>query len=84
MIVIVRDTWRAVLVLVVGVLLMEIGEAKFRQPPTVATPTVGTQMMMPPPPVAWMALPPAPPERPLRRVAAAIMELGDSALGVVR
>lgn len=78
MIGIVRDTWRAVLVVVVAVLLRSV----------FATPGAW-QPAAPPPVVAWQApgawQPAAPqPERPLRRVAAALTELGDSVIGVVR
>lgn len=85
----VRDTWRAVLVLVVGVILVEVCQ----RPPA---PTVATSQPMQP---AWPAMQPMPPawqpvpapwpqatvqERPLRRVASALTELGDSVIGVVR
>lgn len=78
MIVIVQDTWRAVLVLVVGVLLMEA----YRRP---APPVVVTSPQ--PAPVmpvmqAWPVV--QQPERPLRRVFTAVTELGDSVIGVVR
>lgn len=78
MIGIVRDIVRAFLVLVVGVVL----HAVWREvPPVPAAPPAAWQ----PAPGAWQ---PAqwtpPPERPLRRVAAAITELGDSVIGVVR
>lgn len=79
MIGIVRDTWRAVLVLVVGALLMEM----HRRPEV--------QVVQMPAPPAWQPAPVqwAPPaaqvhERPLRRFAVALTELGDSVLGVVR
>lgn len=78
MIGIVRDTWRAVLVVVVAVLLREVFAGRPAAPPTVATPTVQTPVYVMPP------APPAQPERPLRRVAEAFTELGDSVIGVIR
>lgn len=82
MIGIVRDTWRAVLVLVVVAVL--------RLTPSVATPAAAPVPPPAVPAVHWPA--PAPPiyiqqpqpERPLRRVAQAVTELGDSFLGVIR
>ena len=90
-----RDTWRAVLVVVGGSLLLEVHSLQRQRPaaaptppPTVTTPTVTTYGGHPP---AWQPQPqpqiivqPQPPERPLRRVAQAVMELGDSMIGVVR
>ncbi len=75
-----RDTWRAVLALVVGVLLLEAAGLR-RQPPTVATPTVATnwQPIVIQPPVQQPQ-----PDRPLRRVASAVTEVFDSVIGVVR
>jgi len=73
---IVRDTWRAVLVLVVGVLLIEA--AGIRRPPPVATPVVQWA------PQPLVAAPQPQPDRPLRRVASAVMEFGDSVIGVFR
>lgn len=79
-----RDTWRAVLFLIVGVLLMEAAGVRKQNtppsmvtswqppPPSVATPIVIQQQQQPQP------------ERPLRRVASAVMEFGDSLIGVVR
>lgn len=79
-----RDTWRAVLVLVVGVLLLEAAGLR-RQEPAPAPPTVTTNWQPAPP---YMPTPVViqqqQPERPLRRVASAIMEFGDSLIGVVR
>lgn len=78
---IVRDTWRAVLVLIVGVLLMEAHDLRKKEPPSVVTnwqpapPYVATPMVI---------QQQQQPERPLRRVASAIMEFGDSVIGVVR
>jgi hypothetical protein len=80
---VVRDTWRAVLALVVGVLLLEAaGLRRQPPPPAVATPTVTTNWQ---PAVIHASPAPQPqPERPLRRVASAVMEVGDSVIGVFR
>ena len=78
-----RDTWRAVLVLVVGVLLLEAAGLRRQEPappPTVKTNWQPAPPYMPTPVVIQQQQP----ERPLRRVAAAIMEFGDSLIGVVR
>ena len=79
---IVRDTWRAVLVLIVGVLLMEAAGVRKQNTP----PTVATSWQPPPPSVATpIVIQQQPqPERPLRRVASAVMEFGDSVIGVFR
>lgn len=89
----IRDTWRAVLVVVGGSLLLEVHGLQRQRPapaptppPAVTTPTVTTYGGYPP---AWQPQiivqpQPQPPERPLRRVAQAVMELGDSMIGVVR
>lgn len=82
---IVRDTWRAVLALVVGTLLLEAAGLRRREPaaPPPQPPTVATQPMpawQPPPPIVVTSEP----ERPLRRVASAVTELFDSAIGVIR
>lgn len=81
----VRDTWRAVLIVVTVVLLREVFAERPAAAPTVAT---GWQ---PQPQASWVPAPawqpaqaPAVPDRPLRRVAAALTELGDSVIGVVR
>jgi hypothetical protein len=71
----VRDTWRAVLVVVTVVLLREI----IAERPAAAPPAV-TTVWQPP---AWQPAAQKP-DRPLRRVAAALTELGDSVIGVVR
>lgn len=76
MIGIVRDTWRAVLVVATVALVREMVSAP-PPPPIVATPT-------------WQPMPqpvfvqPQQPARPLRRVASAMTELADSVIGVVR
>lgn len=83
MIVIVRDTWRAVLVLVVGTLLTAMQK---QEPPSVATQPMWAAQQVQAMPPAWQPVqvpPPAPPQ-PLRRVASALTELGDSMIGVVR
>jgi len=79
---IVRDTWRAVLVLIVGVLLLEAAGLRRQEP--AAPPTVTTNWQPAPPYVPTPMLIQQQPERPLRRVASAIMEFGDSLIGVVR
>lgn len=75
---IVRDTWRAVLVLVVGAILIEAADVRQPAPP----PTVATPAWVPPQPQMFVQQPQ--PERPLRRVASAVMEFGDSVIGVFR
>jgi len=81
--VIVRDTWRAVLALVVGVLLLEAAGLRRQTPPppSVATPSVATNWQ---PIVIQQPQPQPQPDRPLRRVASAVMEFGDSVIGVFR
>jgi hypothetical protein len=94
MIVIVRDTWRAVLVIVVVTVLRGL-PAERPAAPTVATTMPPSRQMPwqpPPPPPPPQPQPqqivihqqPQPPERPLRRVAAALTEVGDSVIGVFR
>jgi hypothetical protein len=79
-----RDTWRAVLVVVVAILLREVFEERPAAAPAV-TPTVTTQWhpapmpTMPPPTVATQE-----PSRPLRRVGEAFVDLADSVIGVIR
>lgn len=75
----VRDTWRALLVVATVALVCEI----VRSPPAVATPSVAAQV--PPQPQYYVQpAPPSPPPRPLRRVAQAVVELAESVVGVVR
>lgn len=91
-----QDLWRALLVLVVATLLLErycppkpVG---YSHPPSVATytPPPTVQTYAPPPVPALQAqapqvyIAPAQPERPLRRVAQSILDLGDSMIGVIR
>jgi len=87
MIVIVRDTWRAVLVIVVVTVLRGL-PAERPAAPTVATTMPPSPQMpwQPPPPPQQIVIhqQPQPPERPLRRVAAALTEVGDSVIGVFR
>lgn len=75
----IRDTWRAVLVVIVVLVLREILSRP--QPPAQmpihyipAPPVYGNQ---PPTPVYGN-------ERPLRRIGAAFVELGDSVIGAIR
>jgi hypothetical protein len=71
----VRDTWRAVLVVVVAVLLREVFAERPAPPPVVTQ----WQPVMPPPFVATQE-----PSRPLRRVGEAFVDLADSLIGVIR
>lgn len=87
MIGIVRDTWRAVLVVVVAVLLRDGFSERPAVQATAAWPAQPGAWQ--PAPGAWQPAPAPivvaqPQERPLRRVAAALTELGDSVIGVVR
>lgn len=76
----VRDTWRAVLVVVVVCLLREVF---VERNPTVATPAAPAWQPAQAQPVpVWM--PQTEPPRPLRRVGEAFLELADSVMGVVR
>lgn len=81
MIGIVRDTWRAVLVVVVACLLREVFAE--RAPPAVAT-QVAPAWQPVHVPVMPAHAPMQHPERPLRRVGSAFVELADSVIGVVR
>ena len=87
MIGLVRDTWRAVLVVVAAALLREIF-AERPVVPAAPTQTVATPMQFQPMPAWPQPQPPAwqpvEPDRPLRRVASALTELGDSVIGVIR
>jgi hypothetical protein len=79
----VRDTWRAVLVLVVGVLLLEAGGLRRQGPtPSVETRAMPGQAGYSPPVI--VNLPQPQPDRPLRRVGEAVVALGDSVIGVFR
>jgi energy-converting hydrogenase Eha subunit A len=83
MIGVVRDTWRAVLVVVVAVLLREV----FAERP--AAPTVATSTWQPTPTVAtgWpvqQIVVEQPQARPLRRIGEAFVDLGDAVIGAVR
>lgn len=73
-----RDTWRAVLVVVVAALLREIFAE--RPAPPVPQPWQQSAAWQPPPPIVVTQEP----KRPIRRVAQAITELGDSLIGVVQ
>jgi hypothetical protein len=81
MIGIVRDTWRAVLFVVVACLLREVFAE--RAPPAVAT-QVAPAWQPVHVPVMPAHAPMQHPERPLRRVGSAFVELADSVIGVVR
>lgn len=99
MIDLVRDTWRAVLVVVVAIVLREVLADRPAPSQPVAAPAAPTMQMMPLPGPApqWQPAPLGygnpvhgnpPPEqrndRPLRRIGSAVLELGDSLLGAVR
>jgi len=95
MICIVRDTWRAVLVVVVVAVLREVLADRLAPPqPVAAAPTMATpsHLWQPIPPVHGNQQPPAYgnpyPEqrndRPLRRIGSAVVELGDSLIGAIR
>lgn len=84
MIAILHDVVRAALVLVVLAVGCEI-VAAHRDRPASATPPAPSPAWQP----AWQPQPQAvimqaPPERPIRRVASALTELGDSVIGVIR
>ena len=80
--VIVYDTWRAVLALVVGVLLLEAAGLRRQEP--APPPSVVTNWQAAPPYVPTPMVIQPQPERPLSRVASAVMEFGDSVIGVFR
>lgn len=89
MIGIVRDTWRAVLVVVVAVLLREMFAERPAAPAAASWPTQpGAWQPVPTPFVVTQQMPAGEAgghhSRPLRRVAQAVTELGDSLIGVVR
>lgn len=79
----IRDTWRAVLVVLVVLVLREILS---RPQPPAPVPVPVPVHYVPAPPVYGNQ--PAPPvygnERPLRRIGAAFVELGDSVIGAIR
>lgn len=99
MIDLVRDTWRAVLVVVVVIVLREVlaDRPAPSQPATAVAPQPMQTMPMPGPAPQWQ---PAPPgygnpvhgnpypeqrnDRPLRRIGSAMVELGDSLIGAIR
>lgn len=75
----VRDTWRACLVVAVWAIVSS--DAQTPPPPALPPPVV--QWQAPPAPVVqWQAVPP--PERPLRRIGAALTDLGDAIIGAIR
>lgn len=83
----VRDTWRAVLVVVVTIVLREVLADKPVPPqPVAATMPPAPYMAMPAP--AWQPVPVPPPvpehPKPLRRIGSAVVELGDSLIGAIR
>ena len=82
---IVRDTWRAVLVVAVAIVLREV-LADRPVPPQPVAAMPAPFMAMPAP--AWQPLPPPPPvpehPKPLRRIGSAVVELGDSLIGAIR
>lgn len=87
MIGIVRDTWRAVLVVVVAVLLRGVFAERPAAPAAPAWQPAAVQWT--PPPVATGAWQPAPAPAvetrgPIRRVAREIVDLSEAVLGVIR
>jgi hypothetical protein len=93
MIGIVRDTWRAVLVVGVVVLLRDVLAERPAAPaaPVVAPAWQPAAVQWSPPPVAtgaWQPMPQAAPpvetKGPIRRVAREIIDLSEAVLGVVR
>lgn len=84
---IVRDTWRAVLVVVVAIVLREV-LADRPVPPQPVAATATPYMATPAPALAWQPVPPPPPvpenPKPLRRIGSAVVELGDSLIGAIR
>ena len=92
MIGLVRDTWRAVLVVVVVVLLRAIFAERPAAPPAPVAPAwQPAAVQWAPPPVAtgaWQPMPtPAPAmetQGPIRRVAREFVDLSEAVIGVVR
>lgn len=88
MIVLVRDTWRAVLVVIVVIVLREVLTERPAPPPVQTMPMPGPATPWQPAPVYGNPYPQPAPEqrndRPLRRIGSAVIELGDSLLGAVR
>lgn len=90
-----RDTWRAVLVVVTAALLREIILLPRPAVPA-ATPAVATSWQPPPPAVGtgwqpqyqaqWAAMPAAEPPRPgpIRRVARSVVDLADTVWEAIR
>lgn len=79
----IRDTWRALLVLVVGGLLMEAAGLR-QQQPAPAPQQPAPQWGYHPQPAAYPVYANPEPDRPLRRIGAAFVELGDSMIGAIR
>lgn len=91
MIGLVRDTWRAVLVVVVVIVLRAVlADRPAPSQPVAAAPTMATPMQpwQPQPPVYGNLGPKYPEQRnedrPLRRIGSAFVELGDSVIGAIR
>lgn len=76
MIGLVRDTWRAVLVVVVVTLLRPPAPPPPAPPQPVWHPAAPQAIYMPPPPQE--------PARPLQRIGRAFLELGDSVISTIR
>lgn len=89
---IVRDTWRAVLVVVVAIVLREVlADRPVPPQPVAATPTPFMAMPAPymatptaAPAPAWQPAPAPDNPKPLRRIGSAVVELGDSLIGAIR
>ena len=90
MIGLVRDTWRAVLVVVVAVLLRVVFAERPAAPPAPVAPAwQPAAVQLAPPPVATGAWQPMPApavetQGPIRRVAREFVELSEAVLGVVK
>jgi len=90
MIGLVRDTWRAVLAVVVAVLLRAIFAERPAAPPAPVAPAwQPAAVQWAPPPVATGAWQPMPapavePQGPIRRVARELVDLSEAVIGVVR
>lgn len=84
MIGIVRDTWRAVLIVVASIVLREVLADRPVPPQPVATAIQQPPYITMPAP-AWQPMPPVHEQpKPLRRIGSAVVELGDSLINAIR